>query len=219
MTALRRIFYIILAFLLLLIGVISACYYWIEYSSRKYLYDDVKQIPHHRVAIVLGTSKYLAGKRINPFYSTRIEAAVALWKARKVDYFIVSGANPTAYYNEPEQMRRDLTAAGIPDNRIQPDYAGLRTLDSIVRAEKIFGNQRYIIVSQPFHNQRAVFLARHHGHEVVAFNARDPVDFRRSSKTRIREIGARVKAVLDVFILGKEAQIYGEPIPFPPKKS
>lgn len=218
MKRLRRFFYLLFIGLFLSAAVMGACYYWIDYNSRAYLYSDVNAIPHNRVAIVLGTAKYLADKRINLFYSTRIEAAVALWRAGKVDYFIVSGANPTIYYNEPEYMRRDLIAAGIPNERIQPDYAGLRTLDSILRAEKVFGNTRYTIISQPFHNQRAVFLARRSGHEVVAFNARDPVRFQRSSKTRIREVGARVKAVLDIFVLRKEALIYGEPIVFPPKE-
>lgn len=195
--------------------ILAACYYGIEHTSRRYLYSDTQSIPANRVGIILGTSKYLADRRLNLFYKYRIRAAIELWQAGKVQYFIVSGANPNQYYNEPAEMRRDLIAAGIPESHIQPDYAGLRTLDSILRAEKIFQQRRYTIISQPFHNARAVFLARQSGHDVIAYNAADPISFRNSSKTRIREIGARFKAVLDIFILRKQAKIYGDPIPFP----
>lgn len=219
MTWRRRLMNSLLFLCLSGIALLGFAYYWIDYSSRPFLYDDSRHIPHNRLAVVLGTAKYVGQNRINLFYNTRIQAAAQLWQAGKADYFIVSGANPNKYYNEPAEMRRDLIAAGIPADRIQPDYAGLRTLDSILRAEKIFGNTRYTIISQPFHNARAVFLARHSGHQVIAFNARDPVSFKNSSKTRIREIGARFKALLDLFILNKEARIYGEPIPFPSQKS
>ena len=113
-------------------------------------------------------------------------------------------------------MRADLVAAGIPVDRIQPDYAGLRTLDSVLRADKVFRLQDYIIVSQAFHNARAVFLARHHGQAVVALNAADPMLFKYRLKTQVREVGARLRAVWDV-LSGKEARYYGGPIPFPPE--
>ncbi len=200
--------------LLLILG-IGLCYAWVDFSSRAYLYDDVNKIPYREVGVVLGTSKYVGNKRINPFYRTRIEAAAALYKAGKVSYLIVSGANPSAYYNEPKEMRKDLIVKGVPADRIQPDYAGLRTLDSVLRAEKIFGQTKYTVISQPFHNERAVFLARHKGQDVIAYNAKDPLPFKYSKWTRIREFGARCKAVLDLFVIGKEARFYGDPIAFP----
>ncbi|UJF23734.1 YdcF family protein [Suttonella sp. R2A3] len=204
--------------LLLVILTPLMAYWWVGASSSAYLYDRVEDVPEHEVAVILGTAKTLAGGQINPFYSARIRAAVALYQAGKSDYFIVSGANHTAYYNEPAQMRADLIAAGIPAEHIQPDYAGLRTLDSILRAEHIFGNTRYIIVSQAFHNARAVYIARQNGHDVVAFNA-DDVSWRFGLKTYIREFGARLKALIDLHVTKTKAKYYGDPIPFPPTKT
>lgn len=212
---LRRYLWMSLTFLLLLVAIPAACYVWISAVSRPYLYNDLENVPERQVALVLGTAKYVAGGRINLFYRSRIDAAIELYRAGKVRYFIVSGDNRTHQYNEPAQMRADLIAAGIPAERIQPDYAGLRTLDSVLRAKEIFGQSNYLIISQPFHNARAVFLARQHGQTPIAYNAADPATTRNSLKVRIREIGARMKAVWDV-IAGTNARHYGEPIPFPP---
>lgn len=212
---LRRYLWMNLALVLAAVAVPVACYLWISTSSRPYLYDSIEKVPERRVALVLGTAKYVAGGRINLFYRGRIDAAVALYRAGKVQYFIVSGDNRAQNYNEPAQMRADLIAQGIPENRIQPDYAGLRTLDSVLRAKHIFGQSDYLIISQPFHNARAVFLARHHGQTPIAFNAADPPLLRNSLKVRVREVGARIKAVWDV-LTNARARHYGDPIPFPP---
>lgn len=212
---LRRYLWIAFSFLLLLIAIPAACYAWIGAGSKPYLYDDIAAVPPKQTALVLGTAKYVAGGRINLFYQARIDAAAALYRAGKVQYFIVSGDNRRHDYNEPAQMRADLVKAGVPAERIQPDYAGLRTLDSVLRAKEIFGQSDYLIISQPFHNARAVFLARHNGQTPIAFNAADPVAARYSLKTRVREIGARIKAVWDV-LADTRARHYGEPIPFPP---
>ena len=211
---LRRLYYCGLLLLALALTVPAGCYFWITWSSRDYLYNSVAEIPARRVALVLGTAKYTTDGRVNLYYRARIDAAAALYRSGKARYFIVSGDNRSLSYNEPAQMRADLIAAGIPSARIQPDYAGLRTLDSVLRADRVFQLQDYIIVSQPFHNARAVFLARHHGQAVVALNAADPMLFKYRLKTQVREVGARLRAVWDV-LSGKEARHYGEPIPFP----
>ena len=213
---LRRLIYWGLLLLALALVVPAGCYAWISWSSRSYLYDSVAEIPARPLALVLGTAKYTTDGRVNLYYRARIDAAAALYRSGKAQYFIVSGDNRSLSYNEPAQMRADLIAAGIPAARIQPDYAGLRTLDSVLRADRVFGNRDYIIVSQPFHNARAVFLARHHGQAVIALNAADPMQLRYRLKTQVREIGARMRAVWDV-VSGKEARHYGEPIPFPPE--
>ena len=209
-----KILKIIIAAIFFIAAFIFFSYYGIEYYSKNFIYSDINKLPAKKVAIILGTSKKLSDGRINPFYQNRINAAVQLYKHQKVKYFIVSGANPSIYYNEPDDMKKDLIAAGINEKFIQPDYAGRRTLDSILRAEKIFSHTDYLIISQKFHNQRAIFLARVNGHNAIAFNAKDSVLKSRSKKVRIREIGARTKAVLDV-IFHKKAKIYGEKIHFP----
>lgn len=203
--------------LMAIVFVIPACaYYWISTSTRAYLYSDINALPSRPVALVLGTAKYTRGGQQNLFYRNRIAAALALYRSGKVQYFIVSGSNPSKTYNEPADMQADLIAGGVPAENIQPDYAGLRTLDSILRVEKVFGNTRYIIVSQPFHNARAVFIAHHNGHDAVAFNAAN-VTINYSLKTRIREVGARLKAISDLFLTNKQAKHYGDKIIFPPQ--
>ncbi len=114
-------------------------------------------------------------------------------------------------YNEPEQMKQSLIEKGVPSDKIQEDYAGFRTLDSMLRAKDIFGQDHYTIISQPFHNERALFISNYHGHHAIAFNAQK-VTQRYGFKTQVREYLARVKAVLDLYILKTDTKFYGEKI-------
>jgi len=145
--------------LLVLIGVIFSVDYWVANETKHQLYSDINKIPKNKVGLLLGTAKFSNKNEINTFYQYRIDAAVALFKAGKIDYILVSGDNSTKYYNEPVTMRKDLIARGIPANRIFLDYAGLRTLDSILRCRDIFGEDHITIISQQFHNERALFIA------------------------------------------------------------
>lgn len=209
-TPLRYSFYLAIVAVI----AIGLCYAWVSFSARKHLYTDVGKVPKRQVGLVLGTNKYLRNKQINQFYQNRITAAAKLYHAGKIDYLVVSGDNRKNNYNEPKQMRADLIKAGVPSERIQPDYAGLRTLDSVLRMDKVFGHQNYTLISQKFHNERAVFLARAKGQTPIAFNAADPdIMFR----VLLREVLARVKAVWDL-ISGKQARHYGTAIVFPPDK-
>jgi SanA protein len=180
-------------------------------ETRKFTYQDANFIPYNKVAVILGTSKYLADGRPNQYFQHRIDAAVTLYSHSKVSYFLVSGDNATLSYNEPRQMRRALIRAGIPAERIYSDYAGFRTLDSIVRANAVFGQESYTIVSQQFHNERALFLARHFGIRAIGFNARD-VDAYSGFKTRVRELMARVLCLMDVYLLDKQPKFLGDKI-------
>ena len=134
-----------------------------------------------------------------------------LYRQGKASYFLVSGDNATLSYNEPREMRRALIRAGIPAERIYSDYAGFRTLDSIVRANAVFGQESFTIVSQGFHNERALYLARHFGIKAIGFNARD-VRAYSGLKTRARELMARVLCLLDVYILDKQPKFLGDKI-------
>lgn len=205
----RYLFYIAMVLLMLF----AACYVLVSWRAKQQLYDSVEQLPHYKVALVLGTSKYLRGGSLNAFYQHRIDAAITLYRSGKVDYFVVSGDNRKRNYNEPKQMQKDLLKAGIPIERIQPDYAGFRTLDSVLRMDKVFGHKTYLIISQRFHNQRALFLAKSHGQTPAAFNAANPKQ-QSMKKVMLREVLARVKAVLDV-ITDKQAKFYGDRIIFP----
>lgn len=164
--------------------------------------------------MLLGTSPVLADGRSNLYFTHRIRAAAELYRAGKVRYIIVSGDNRKHGYNEPEAMKAALIAQGVPAERIIPDYAGIRTLDSVLRARSIFGQPSYIIVSQKFHNERAVYLARAHGIRAVGYNAVDVHLYAGGFKTRVREYGARMKMYLDL-LTGKQPKHGGETIALP----
>lgn len=181
--------------------------------GNKYSYDSIENIPHNHCALVLGTSKYLVGGRTNLYYLNRIQAATYLYFYRKVDYIIVSGDNRTKNYNEPIKMYNDLVEAGIPKERIILDYAGFRTLDSVIRGKEIFGQNQFTIVSQPFHSQRAVYIARKKGIAAIAYNAEDVVNTF-SLELFVREIGARVLMAVDL-ILERQPHFLGEKVVIP----
>lgn len=203
-----RIFIIVA--ILLVLGVIFGVNYAVISSTAHQIYNDVEAIPKNRVGLLLGTSKYKdkARKLINEYYQHRIDAAVALYMAGKVDYIIVSGDNGTRWYNEPLLMKEDLVARGVPENRIIMDNAGFRTLDSILRCRDIFGQNSVTIISQEFHNQRAIYIANHKNVNAVGFNAEDGNMF---IEVTLREKLARVKMLMDL-LLNKQAKYYGEPI-------
>jgi SanA protein len=181
---------------------------WVVASTEKQLYSDVSLIPHNKVGLVLGTSKHLGSGYINYYYQYRIDAAVALYKAGKIDFVLVSGDNGSKSYDEPTTMQDDLIAAGIPKEKIFMDYAGFRTLDSILRCKYVFGEDNITVISQPFHNQRAVFIANHKDVHAIAFNAKD-VNKNAGFKTQLREKFARVKMLLDL-VFNKQAKFYGK---------
>ena len=183
---------------------------WVQNSSEKLCYSDIKSIPENKVGLLLGTSKTSRGG-VNLFFKYRIEAAASLFKERKIKHIIVSGDNHIANYNEPEEMKSELMKLGVPDSCITLDYAGFRTLDSVVRCEKVFGQTEFTIISQQFHNERALFIANKSGLNCVAFNAKD-VPNKYSVKTSIREYFARAKCVLDIYLLHTQPKFLGEKI-------
>ena len=131
--------------------------------------------------------------------------------AGKVDGILVSGDNGREDYNEPAQMKEDLVALGVPADYITADYAGFRTLDSIYRAEEVFGLHAYTVVSQPFHLERALYLAGQRGQDVIGYAAYGPAGYW-GRRVRAREVLARALAVLDVEVLGREPRFLGEPV-------
>lgn len=179
-------------------------------SADRYNYTDVYKIPSQKVGLLLGTSKYTGSGRINLFYKYRIEAAVKLYKAGKIKYVLISGDNGTESYNEPKTIKTDLIANGIPEDKIVLDYAGFRTYDSVIRAKKVFGQNAIIVISQEFHNQRAIYIARKNDIKAYAFSARN-VGSSYGRKTMIREYFAKVKAYLDV-LFNKNPKFLGDQI-------
>lgn len=187
------------------------CDGWVARAGRGASFDRVEDTRPCRVGILLGASPWLADGRPNLYCRYRIDAAEALFKAGKVQYLIVSGDNGRRDYDEPTWIRDELIRRGVPPARIYRDYAGFRTLDTVLRARDVFGLEESLFISQPFHNERALFLARRHGLAAYAFNARD-VDARNGLRTRLREKLARMKAVLDVFVFHTGAKFAGPPV-------
>ncbi|USL96338.1 YdcF family protein [Riemerella anatipestifer] len=191
-----------------IVTVILWCNYIIKSQSENYIFNNISDVPTKKVGLVLGTSKYLQNGIPNYYFKYRIDAAAELYKNGKVQYFIVSGDNSRKDYNETEDMKLDLMAHGIPENHIYQDFAGFRTLDSVIRAEDIFGQKTFIIISQKFHNERAVYLARKNGLEAYGYNAQD-VNTYAGFKTQVREYFARVKVFYDL-LLGVEPKFSGD---------
>ncbi|MBI9102002.1 MAG: YdcF family protein [Spirochaetales bacterium] len=167
-------------------------------STRSFLYTDRNALPEVMAGLVPGTSRKLRNGRPNRYYTYRMDAAEALFKAGKIKYLIVSGSSDSSGYNEPEEMKIDLVSRGIPAAAIKKDPTGLRTMNSIqyMQREK---SGSVIIISQKFHNERAVYISRKMGIEAWGFNARD-VSFKAGIKTRTREIFARTKMFFELII-------------------
>jgi SanA protein len=208
---LRKIPIALCGFLLLCGFSVIAARILIASAARNKTFSDVAAIPKRRVGLVLGCPKRIPGGWLNPFFENRIAAAAELYQHRKVDFLVVSGDNHIQSYDEPKDMKNALVEKGVPKDRIYLDYAGLRTLDSVVRIKEIFGQDKVTIISQHFHNQRAIFLANHHGFDAIGFDAPD-VAREYAFRTLLREQFAKVKAVLDVYLLHKPPHFLGEKI-------
>jgi SanA protein len=186
-------------------------HWWVEYANADRVYDHVADIPARPVGLLLGTSKWVANGRINLYFRNRIDAAVALYEAGKIQHIIASGDNHRRGYNEPMDMLETLLARGIPREAITLDYAGFRTLDSVVRANAVFSQTQFTIISQDFHNRRALFISQFYQLDAIAFNAQD-VTHSVHLKTQLREYLARVKAVLDLYVLATQPRFFGDKV-------
>lgn len=182
-------------------------------SSQGHLYTDTKAIPYNRVGLLLGTAKTGQNGYNNPYYDNRIQAALKLIQDHKIKYLIISGDNSRKDYNEPEMMKADLVKAGIDSSIIYLDYAGFRTFDSVKRLKEIFGQDAVTIISQQFHNERAIYIASREGISAIGFNAAD-VSIKQGLKTQIREKLARVKVFVD-YLFGIKPKFLGEKVTIP----
>jgi len=189
---------------------IYGAYRLVMKTASDKVFDSTSEIPHNKVGLLLGTGKILPNGRINLYYKYRIDAAVELYKSGKIDFILVSGDNSSKSYDEPTTIKEDLIKEGVPAAKIYLDYAGFRTLDSVVRCKEIFGQNSITIISQQFHNERAIYIANFKDIDAVGFNAKD-VNVHYGLKTRLRERFARVKMLVDL-IFGKNPKFLGEKI-------
>lgn len=178
-------------------------------TSNK-IYNSTKEIPYNKVGLLLGSRKILLDGRINLYYKYRIEAAVKLFKSNKIDFILVSGDNSSKNYDEPSTIKDDLIKNGISSDKIFLDYAGFRTLDSVIRSKEIFGQNSITIISQQFHNERAIYIANNKDINAVGFNSKD-LNIYYGFKTKLREKFARVKMMIDL-VFGKKSKFLGRKI-------
>lgn len=180
------------------------------------VYTDISEIPGASSALVLGTSRYSRSGTPNRFFIARMDAAAELIEADRVKVLVVSGDNAHSSYNEPAAMMAALRERGISADRLLPDYAGFRTLDSVLRMHRVFQQDHFVIVSQRFHVERAIFIATAHGIDAYGYVADDATGMAQLS-VQVREYAARVQAVLDVYLFNTAPRFNGPalPIEFP----
>ncbi len=173
----------------------------VERCAAGRIYSDVEAVPAHEYGLVPGTSRLVHGKYRNTYFYNRIDAALALYRAGKIRKIIVSGDNGRSDYNETGDMARELIEQGAAPEDVLSDYAGFRTLDSVVRARNLFGASELTVVTQEFHCERAIYLAGQHGIDAVGFAADEIAPRSAIIRLRVREALARVLAVLDAEVL------------------
>ena len=172
-------------------------YRYTSIMAQNHIYSDVKSIPFQKVGLLLGTSKFRPNNTLNLFYKNRIAATILLYREKKINHILISGDNAHRSYNEPNTILKDLLKAGIPRGKITLDYAGFRTLDSVIRAHLIFGQKSFTIISQQFHNERALYIAHQYGIQANAYNAKTPLGLSKM-KMEIREHLARILMFWDI---------------------
>jgi SanA protein len=207
----RKLFKWGFLFLLFISTIVVISNIWIIRSTKSQIFSDVSKIESRKVGLVLGTNKLNRYGKPNLFFIYRIQAATSLFKAGKIKHIIVSGDNSKTEYDETTDMHDALVAAGIPDSCITLDFAGFRTLDSVVRCLKVFGQNDVTIISQEFHDQRALFIANYYKMNALGFSTKDvPASY--SIRTTTREYFAKFKAVLDLYLLHKQPHFLGEEV-------
>ncbi|QZY96762.1 outer membrane permeability protein SanA [Pantoea dispersa] len=208
----KRVFFALFIIILLVMATALGLDRWISWRTAPFIYEDVASLPHRQVGVVLGTAKYYRTGVINQYYLYRIQGALNAYNSGKVNYLLLSGDNALQSYNEPMTMRRDLIKAGVDPSDIVLDYAGFRTLDSIVRTRKVFDTNDFIIITQRFHCERALYIAQHLGIQAQCYAVPSPKNM---LSVRFREVGARLGALADLYLMKREPRFLGPLVPIP----
>jgi SanA protein len=202
--------FIVVTLVLAVAGAMVGAWWWLDSEAEPYATDRVDAAQNADVALVLGAAPFLDDGRPNRFFEYRLDAAADLFRAGKVKYLLASGDSINPSYDETTAMKRGLVKRGVPAEAIYRDTAGVRTLDSVLRARDLYGQSRVVIVSQDFHVRRAIWLARKHGIEAFGLDAPGISPFDHLD-TWVRQFPSALKAVLDVWT-GSVAQYRGKPV-------
>ena len=213
-TLTKRIALSLSAFLLLIIAFTAYANIVVGNASKGKIYQSADSVPHNKVALLLGTNPLNRIGRPNSYFTNRISTAAELYHAGKVDFIIASGDNHTRQYDEPTAMRDSLMAHGVPEDRIILDFAGFRTLDSVVRAKEVFGCDSLTIISQADHCARALYIAEANDIKATALSADVRAGRWVKARLTLREWLARDKMILDLWF-GKQPHFLGDRIGIP----
>ena len=199
----RQILYSFIAILVILAIIVALCNISVDRNAEGRTFSNINDVPTMQTALLLGTNpKTRDGKRPSSFYLARINATAELYKHGKFRQLIISGDKREGY-DEPQTMRHDLIERGVPDSIIMMDGQGYRTLLSLRNSKQYFGVHDMIIISQKWHNERSIFLADKMNIKAVGYNA-DDVRHPRAIWTHIRELLARVKLFIDLYVTHRE---------------
>ena len=199
----RQILYSSIAILVILAIIVALCNISVDRNAEGRTFSNINDVPTMQTALLLGTNpKTRDGKRPSSFYLARINATAELYKHGKFRQLIISGDRREGY-DEPQTMRHDLIERGVPDSIIMMDGQGYRTLLSLRNSKQYFGIHDMIIISQKWHNERSIFLADKMNIKAVGYNA-DDVQHPRAIWTHIRELLARVKLFIDLYVTHRE---------------
>ena len=199
----KKIFKYLLFAIFTLFSVIGLCYLIVSVNANDKTFNIIDNIPQNKVGLLLGTSPVTPQGGHNYYFDNRIYATVELYEQGKIKQIIASGgdySNRENGCNELTAMRDSLVAHGVPDSVITLDYQGLRTFNSIIKAKEIYNLDSLTVISQKYHNERAIWLAEHYGIHAVAYNAPTPDIIDKRIKNISREFLARVKMFLDVIM-------------------
>lgn len=200
----------LVSLLVLAAGAMVAAWWWLDSASEPFAADRPETAQTADVALVLGAAPFLDDGRPNRFFEHRLDAAASLHRAGKVKFLLVSGDSVHPSYDETTAMKRGLVKRGVPAEVVYRDPAGVRTLDSVLRARDLYGLRRMVIVSQDFHVRRAVWLAREHGIEAFGLDAQGVSPFD-ALDSWARQFPSALKAVLDIWT-GSVARYRGKPV-------
>jgi SanA protein len=199
-------------FLVVALFVLMVPYFWVSKTAENKLYTGLDEVPVYEVGLVPGTSPFLSNGTPNLFFRHRIETAAKLYKAGKIQKLLISGDNRKHSYNEPREMHRALVAAGVKPSDIVWDFAGFRTFDSVIRAAEVFGQKRFLVISQRFQAERAIFIGQSKSYDVSGYCAPDPYTDGIGLYLTFREVFARTRSVFDCYLLPSQPKFLGEPV-------
>ena len=188
---------ILLCSVTILLIIILGCYLLVSVNAKGKTFDDAEDLPFNEVGLLLGTSPVTSNGEHNYYFDERIKAAAMLYHSGKIRRIIASGGDYSSNgrCNELIAMRDSLTKQGVPDSLISLDYQGTRTLHSIAKVKDLGS---ITIISQKYHNERAIYLAEHYGLQAVAYNATMPNIAKKKIRNISREFLARVKLFIDL---------------------